>query len=166
VILVDTTVLMHATGEDHPLREPSRQVLTAQLHSRLDFAVTVEVLQEFCHARARRRGRDEAVANTRQFAILFRVLETSADDLEHGLEVFRAQPSWGRSTQCWLVWRSREGRPRWFQRIKASARCRTWPGSSRALQNSTGYSAEARRLSRPAPEVSRTCRLTSRAAAA
>lgn len=95
MILLDTTILTYAAGEDHPLRAPCRRVLTAQLNGRVDATTTVEVLQEFAHVRARRRSRADAAALARKYATAFELLATTADDLMLGLMLFERHAELG-----------------------------------------------------------------------
>ena len=89
MIVVDTTVLVYAVGEDHPLREPCRAVVAAIEAGRLKASTTIEVIQEFCHVRARRRGRADAAALARSYAALFApLLVVDAVDLAAGLELY------------------------------------------------------------------------------
>ncbi len=92
MIVLDTTILCLATGEPDRLREPCRRLLHAQQDGRVELATTVEVLQEFAHVRARRRPRGDAIALARLFSEALTVLETSVDDLDHGLDLFREHP--------------------------------------------------------------------------
>lgn len=95
MIVLDTTVLAYAVGEEHPLREPCRRLLAAHADGRIDATTTVEVVQELVHVRARRRDRSDAVALGRQVASAFSLLVTTADDLEAGLALFEALPALG-----------------------------------------------------------------------
>jgi predicted nucleic acid-binding protein len=89
VIVVDTTVLVYAVGQDHPLREPCRVLVEAVQHGDVRATTTVEVIQEFAHVRARRRPRPEAAALAQSYAELFAPLLTvDADDLVAGLKLF------------------------------------------------------------------------------
>ena len=56
MIVLDTTVLVYATGSDHPLREPGRRLVDAVANGVLTARTTVEVIQEFMPVRARRVG--------------------------------------------------------------------------------------------------------------
>ena len=69
MIIVDTTVLAYAVGEEHPLREPCRRLLAAHASGTIEATTTVEVLQEFAHVRARRRTREDAVNLTRLYLV-------------------------------------------------------------------------------------------------
>lgn len=60
MIVVDTTVLVYAVGAEHPYRDPSRRIIEAVRDGVLQATTTVEVVQEFAHVRARRRGREDA----------------------------------------------------------------------------------------------------------
>lgn len=90
MILLDTTVLVYATGSAHPLREPCRSLVAAIGDGRLAASTTVEVIQEFAHVRARRRDRADAAATAMSFATLLAPLVmVDSDDLSLGLRVFR-----------------------------------------------------------------------------
>ncbi|QUW17805.1 MULTISPECIES: type II toxin-antitoxin system VapC family toxin [Agrococcus] len=90
MILLDTSVLVYAVGAEHPLREPCRAVIAAVGDGTLAATTTVEVLQEFAHVRARRRGRDDAAALTERYATaLAPLISVDADDLSAGLRLFR-----------------------------------------------------------------------------
>lgn len=96
MILVDTSVLVYAVGSEHPLRNPCRAVIAAIGTGRLAATTTVEVLQEFAHVRARRRGREDAAEVTARYARLLAPLITlDADDLTAGLAHFRSLPQIG-----------------------------------------------------------------------
>jgi predicted nucleic acid-binding protein len=96
VIVVDTTVLVYAVGEEHPLRAPSRRVVQAIADGRLRATTTVEVIQEFAHVRAHRRSRADAAKLARQFAELLGPLLTMlSTDLEVGLDLYQRQERLG-----------------------------------------------------------------------
>ena len=88
MILLDTTILSYAVGDEHPLRAPCRRVLAAHGSGHIDATTTVEVVQEFTHVRARRRGRADAVTLARHYAAAFALLVTQPEDLELGLTLF------------------------------------------------------------------------------
>jgi uncharacterized protein len=77
VIVLDTTVFVYAVGTEHPLREPSRRLVHALTQGRVHATTTPEVIQEFCHVRARRRGRRDAAALARDYVRLLTPLLTS-----------------------------------------------------------------------------------------
>ncbi|MFT4083342.1 MAG: type II toxin-antitoxin system VapC family toxin [Nocardioides sp.] len=89
MILVDTSVLVHAVGAEHPLREPGRALIEAVGAGTVAATTTVEVLQEFAHVRAQRRTRADAARLTRAYAALFDpLLRVDAEDLDIGLRLF------------------------------------------------------------------------------
>jgi predicted nucleic acid-binding protein len=95
VIILDTTVLAYAVGEEHPLREPCRRLLAAHASGTIDATTTVEVLQEFAHLRARRRSREDAVNLTRLYVVALGPIVTTAADLDAGLTLFGQHPELG-----------------------------------------------------------------------
>jgi uncharacterized protein len=89
VIALDTTVLVYAVGEEHPLREPARALVDAIGTGIVTATTTVEAIQEFAHVRARRRDRRDAAALGRAYAgLLSPLLELGEDDLRSGLRLF------------------------------------------------------------------------------
>ena len=64
MILLDTNVLIYASGGDHPLKAPCRAIMDGVSLSRLRACVTDSVLAEFLHARARRTSRLHAARLT------------------------------------------------------------------------------------------------------
>ena len=96
MILLDTTILVYALGSDHALREPCRAVISAIGEGRLSATTTVEVIQEFAHVRARRRGRADAASLALQYSTLLAPLvAVDADDLADGLRLFRDEERLG-----------------------------------------------------------------------
>lgn len=89
MIVLDTTVLVYAVGGDHPLADPARGLVDAIAAGRVRASTTVEVIQEFAHVRARRRGRSDAAALGRAYATLLApLLAPEGDDLADGLTLF------------------------------------------------------------------------------
>lgn len=89
MILLDTTVLVYAKGQDHPLRDPCRALIEAIADRRIEATTTIEVIQEFVHVRARRRGRADAVGLGRDYAeLLSPLVQPTAADLSAGLAMF------------------------------------------------------------------------------
>jgi predicted nucleic acid-binding protein len=96
VIVVDTTVLVYAVGEAHELAEPCRRIVDAAASGRVALTTTVEVIQEFVHVRARRRGRADAVALGEAFATLFApLLVVDESMLRRGLALYGDHESLG-----------------------------------------------------------------------
>jgi hypothetical protein len=95
VILLDTTVLVYAVGDEHRLREPCRRILQAHGEGRIEATTTTEVIQEFAHVRARRRSRADAAAVAGDYIRAFSLLTTRFEDLELGLAIFARHPALG-----------------------------------------------------------------------
>jgi predicted nucleic acid-binding protein len=89
MIVLDTTVLVYAKGAGHPLRDPCRDLISAIADGRLAATTTVEVIQEFAHVRAQRRGRADAAALAEDYVeLLAPLLAVTAEDLGAGLALF------------------------------------------------------------------------------
>lgn len=89
MIVLDTTVLVYAVGSDHPLREPCRELVGAIAAGALQATTTVEVVQEFTHVRARRRGREDAVRVALDYLdVLAPLLVVGEADLQEGLRLY------------------------------------------------------------------------------
>jgi uncharacterized protein len=91
MIVLDTTVLIYAKGADHELREPCRSLISAIAAGNVDATTSVEVIQEFVHVRARRRGRADAASLGRDYVdLLAPLLTVSHSELRAGLALFEA----------------------------------------------------------------------------
>lgn len=89
MIVLDTTVLVYAKGQDHPLREPCRRLIEAIESRQVRATTTPEVIQEFVHVAARRRSRAEAVDLGLAYADLLAPLAAVDDPiLREGLRRF------------------------------------------------------------------------------
>ena len=89
MIVLDTTVLVYAVGSEHPLRDPCRDLISAIAAGKLRATTTVEVLQEFTHLRARRRGREDGARLARDYLdVLSPLLLVGEDDLREGLRLY------------------------------------------------------------------------------
>lgn len=89
MIVLDATVLVYAVGSEHPLRDPCRDLVAAIAAGRVRATTTVEVLQEFTHVRARRRGREDAAALARDYVdVLAPLAIVGEDDLQEGLRLY------------------------------------------------------------------------------
>lgn len=96
MIVVDTTVLVYAVGTDHPSREPCRILVDAISAGAIRATTTVEVIQEFAHVRARRRGREDAVRLASAYGDLLAPLApTQEAHLRAGLDLWRRHPDIG-----------------------------------------------------------------------
>ena len=88
MIVLDTTVLVYAVGEDHPLRQPCRELVAALRDRRVRATTTPEVIQEFAHVRSR-HGRLDAGDLANDFARLMApLIVVGEDDLRAGLSLF------------------------------------------------------------------------------
>jgi predicted nucleic acid-binding protein len=91
VIVLDTTVLVHAVGDSHSLREPCRRLVSRIGAGEIAATTTVEAIQEFAHVRARRRDRQDAAHLAAGYAALLTpLLVVDADDLQAGLDLWRS----------------------------------------------------------------------------
>lgn len=89
MIVLDTTVLIYAVGDDHQLRGPARAIVAAVESGDVQATTTVEAVQEFVHVRARRRGRDDAARLGRAYATLLSpLLRPSEVNLVEGLRLY------------------------------------------------------------------------------
>ena len=89
MIALDTTVLVYATGSDHPLREPCRRLVDAVAGGLLAATTTVEVIQEFTHVRARRTDRADASRLATSFTdLLAPLLPVGETALRLGLQIY------------------------------------------------------------------------------
>lgn len=96
MIVLDTTVLVYAVGDDHRLRESARAIVSAVEDGTVQATTTVEVVQEFVHVRARRRGRSDAAGLGRAYATLLSpLLQPSEDHLLAGLRLFEREEALG-----------------------------------------------------------------------
>lgn len=90
MIVLDTTVLVYATGSEHPLREPCRRIVHAIADGLVQATTTVEVVQEFTHVRGRRRPRADAAELGAAYAdLLAPLLVVTLAELQAGLRLYR-----------------------------------------------------------------------------
>lgn len=89
MIVVDTTVLVNAVGSHHALRDPCRELVGWVASGEIRATTTVEVIQEFCHVRARRRSRQDATTLGLAYETVFApLLVADGADLAAGLALF------------------------------------------------------------------------------
>ena len=89
MLVLDTSVLVYASGADHPLREPAVRLLGDVVASRVSATTTPEVLQAYAHVRARRRERADAFAQAERFAELLGPLTVvNTRDVLEGLRIW------------------------------------------------------------------------------
>ena len=96
MIVLDTTVLVYAVGDEHPLKEPCRDLVEAIAEDRVEATTTVEVIQEFVHIRARRRARSDATERGRELLRLLGPLISPGEaELALGLRLFEEHDGLG-----------------------------------------------------------------------
>lgn len=96
MIVVDTTVLVYAVGQEHPLREPCRALVAALRDGSVRATTTPEVIQEFTHIRGRRRSLQDATALAGDFQQLLRpLMVVDDDDLRDGLALYASHDRLG-----------------------------------------------------------------------
>lgn len=96
MILVDTTCLVYAVGDDHERQASTRALIEAVLRGDLTARTTSQVIMEFAHIRGRRRDRQDAVSLARDFSHLFGPLEpTTAPDVVTALTLWHDNPQIG-----------------------------------------------------------------------
>ncbi|MDQ3105783.1 MAG: type II toxin-antitoxin system VapC family toxin [Actinomycetota bacterium] len=89
MIVLDTTVLVYATGSEHELRAPCRRLVRAVTDGTVRATTTVEVIQEYVHVRARRGSRSDAVEAGLRFGdLLAPLLLVGSGTLREGLSLF------------------------------------------------------------------------------
>ena len=96
MIVLDTTVLVSAVGDDHELREPARAIVGAVEKGAVRATTSARAIQELVHIRAGRRGRADAVKLGRAYTTLLSpLLPPSEADLVHGLRLFEHDETLG-----------------------------------------------------------------------
>ena len=96
MIVLDTMVLVYATGKDHPLKDPCRRLVEAIGAGRARATTTPETIQEFVHVRSRRRPRREAASIGRSYAdVLAPLLIVDGSTLTDGLALFERSKKLG-----------------------------------------------------------------------
>lgn len=96
MIVLDTTVLVYATGGEHALRESCAELVRAIGDGRLAAATTIEVIQELTHVRAQRRTRADAATLARDYIeLLSPLISPTEDELRLGLSLFERHRSLG-----------------------------------------------------------------------
>jgi uncharacterized protein len=96
VIVLDTTVLVYATGAEHPLRAPCRRVVQAVGEGRLAATTTAEVIAELLAVRGRRRPRADAVEVGRRFTELLSPLASPDEEVAlAALDLYERHPRLG-----------------------------------------------------------------------
>ena len=110
MVFVDTSVLMHAVGRDHPLRRPARRFFAAATTAQQPLATSSEVLQELVHAYL-------PVERTQALAAALRIVDRTGmdvwplerDDVILGIELAARHPGLGARDLCHLASCQRRG---------------------------------------------------------
>ncbi len=90
-MVLDTTLLVYALVEEHTVTATSRALLELMRDGEVRATTTVEVIQEFCHVRTRRRSRADAPGRARAFARgLTPLVRPDETELLQGLQLYRA----------------------------------------------------------------------------
>ena len=96
MILLDTTCLVYAVGDDLDRRRSCTRLIEAAHRGEIVARTTSQVIVEFAHVRARRRGRADAAALARDFSDLLGPRESStAVDTMRALDIWQRHPSAG-----------------------------------------------------------------------
>jgi uncharacterized protein len=96
VILLDTTCLVYAVGDDHERQASARALMDAALRGTITARTTSQVIMEFAHVRGRRRDRRDAASLARDFSDLLGPLEpTTAPDVSTALTLWQDNPEIG-----------------------------------------------------------------------
>lgn len=96
MILLDTTCLVYAVGDDHERRASARALLDAALRGSVSARTTSQVIMEFAHVRGRRRDRQDAASLAQAFSDLLGPLEpTTAADTSSALSLWQNHPQIG-----------------------------------------------------------------------
>ena len=89
MLTIDTNILLYTSGDDHPLKAPCTRIFDLIANGKLDAMTTPEVIREFAHIYARRRGREAAKQRAVEYAVLLSPLRVSAPEHpETGLDLW------------------------------------------------------------------------------
>ena len=90
MILVDTTCLVYAVGDDSDRRASARALIDAVLRGTITARTTSQVIMELAHVRGRRRNRQDAASLARDFSDLLGPLEpTTAPDVSTAVTLWQ-----------------------------------------------------------------------------
>ena len=96
MLLLDTSVLVYATGTDHPLREPAIRLLRDITAQQTVATTTPEVLQEYAHVRGKRLDRPSTLAQAERLAGLLAPLTVvGQEDVSQALRLWSKTPAIG-----------------------------------------------------------------------
>jgi hypothetical protein len=87
--LIDSNVILYATGAEHRYREPCRHVVALAAAGTVRPEASVELVQEVLWVRTRRLDdRRQALQDARDAAVLVRLHPVESDDLDEALRLF------------------------------------------------------------------------------
>ena len=110
MILVDTTCLVYAVGDDHARRASAQALIEAVLRGTITARTTSQVIMEFAHVRGRRRNRKDAASLARDFSDLLGPLEpTTAPDVSTAVTLWQENPQIGTFDALFLAVAVRTG---------------------------------------------------------
>lgn len=92
-VLIDTAVVLHAVGAEHPLKDPCRRVLT---EPSLEICASVEMIQEVVFHRMRVGDRIAAVREAEQWAQACRLYPFDHEVLAVALSLIERHGTGGR----------------------------------------------------------------------
>jgi len=95
-LFIDTTVLVHAYGEQHDLRERCRAIVQEAAEGSVELHASVEVPQEFLFHRLRRAARADAVAETRDVMTFCRLYPFDREVLDLSVQLVEGSGMRGR----------------------------------------------------------------------
>ena len=96
MILVDTTCLVYAVGDDPDRRASARALIDAVFRGTITARTTSQVIMEFAHVRGRRRNRKDAASLARDFSDLLGPLEpTTGPDVSTAVTLWQKNPQIG-----------------------------------------------------------------------
>jgi hypothetical protein len=89
--LYDTSIFVYALGQEHPYREPCREIVRRAAAGDLQGEASADLLQELLHQRARRTGdRGGAAKAVRMVAKLAWWHPLEPNDVQRGMDLFEA----------------------------------------------------------------------------
>lgn len=95
-LALDTNVGIYALGTESSFRTPCRRLLSLAAEGRFQPEASVELIQEFLHARARLTGdRVGALAQARDFARLLVLHPVEVEDTLRALDLYATVPGLG-----------------------------------------------------------------------
>lgn len=95
-LFIDTTVLVHAYGDEHEMRSGCRALLQAAADGSVELHASVEVPQEFLFHRLRRGTRTDAVSEARDVMTFCRLYPFDREVLDLSVDLVESRGMRGR----------------------------------------------------------------------